>query len=157
MIQRIQSIYLFLSVLSLGALLSGVTILNFSAPDISNIFNVFGLFRKNNADALYKPDLVFPYYILIILLILMHLATMFNFKKLKKQLKWAQYSFLIYVISGLALLIFWLAGGEMLSESITVTPDIGLFLFIAGIPFSFLAVKAIKKDKALIDSSDRIR
>lgn len=157
MIQRIQTIYLFLSVLSLGALLSGVTILNFSSPDTSNIFNVFGLFWKSNADAVYKPDLVFPYYILIILLMLMHLATIFNFKKLKKQLKWSQYSFLIYVISGLALLIFWLAGGEMLSESLTVTPDIGLFLFIAGIPFSFLAVKAIKKDKALIDSSDRIR
>ncbi len=88
---------------------------------------------------------------------LMHLATIFNFKKLKKQLKWAQYSFLIYVISGLALLIFWLAGGEMFDAGLTVTPAIGLFLFIAGIPFSFLAVKAIKKDKALIDSSDRIR
>ncbi|MCE2710952.1 MAG: DUF4293 domain-containing protein [Cryomorphaceae bacterium] len=157
MIQRIQTIYLFLSVLSLGALLSGVTILNFSSPETSCIFNVFGLFWKNNGDALYEPDLLFPYYILLILLMLMHLATIFNFKKLKKQLKWAQYSFLIYVISGLALLIFWLAGGEMFDAGLTVTPAIGLFLFIAGIPFSFLAVKAIKKDKALIDSSDRIR
>ena len=157
MIQRIQSIYLFISVLFLGSLLTGLTILNFSTVETSSKFNVFGLFWKNNADVSHKPDLTLPYYILLLVLILMHLVTILNFKRLKNQLKLAQYSFLFYVICGLALLIFWLAGSELVFNDVKVTPGIGMFLFLGGIPFSFLAVKAIKKDKALIDSVDRIR
>jgi hypothetical protein len=87
----------------------------------------------------------------------MLLATIFSFKKIKTQLKWAQYAFLIYVLLGFSLLIFWLTGSEWALPSSIVIPGPGLFLFLGGIPFSFLAVKGIKKDKALLDSVDRIR
>ncbi len=157
MIQRIQSLYLFVSILLLSALLSGVAILSFTSEETDSKFSVFGLFWKNKNEEIFKPDLSFPFYAILILLILLQLSTLFQFKKLKTQLKWAQYSFMLHVLLGLSLLIFWLAGAELALPSSRVTPEIGLFLFLGGIPFSFLAVKAIKKDKALIDSVDRIR
>jgi len=157
MIQRIQSLYLLVSILLVSSLLSGITILSFISGDVTSKFNVFGLFWKNKSDEIYKPDVSFPFYVILILLILMQLATLFNFKKLKSQLKWSQYGFLLHVLTGLALLIFYFVGADWALPESTATPQIGLLLYLAGIPFSFLAVKAIKKDKALIDSVDRIR
>jgi hypothetical protein len=157
MIQRIQSLYLLASILLLSSLLSGVTVLSFVSGETNSKFNVFGLFWRSKNEEIYKPDLSFPFYIILIFLLLIQLATLLNYKKLKTQLKWAQYGFLIYVVLGLALLIFFLAGSDLALPASTATPGFGLFLFLAGIPFTFLAVKAIKKDKALIDSVDRIR
>ena len=131
--------------------------LSFVSGDTHSKFTVFGLFWKNKNEEIYKSDLSFPFYIILIFLVLIELAALLNYKKLKAQLKWAQYGFLIYVVLGLALLIFFLAGSDLALPASTATPGVGLFLFLTGIPFTFLAVKAIKKDKALIDSVDRIR
>jgi hypothetical protein len=101
--------------------------------------------------------MAFPFYILDIILVVMHAFVLFPHKKIKVKLKWAQYSFLIYVLSGLGLLIFMLTGSELALQGSAVSPKAGLFLFLAGIPLSYLAVKSVKKDKALVDSVDRIR
>ena len=157
MIQRIQSVYLFLSMLFLSVLLSGIAIVSFSNGESESVFSIFGLFRLDRESGFLHPDMAFPYYFFVILLILFHALTLFRFKKLKSQLKLAQYTFLVYVILGLALLIFALVGNEMALEGSTMKPASGLFLFLGGIPFTFLAVRSIKKDKSSVDSIDRIR
>jgi pilus assembly protein TadC len=81
-----------------------------------------------------------------------------GYKNLKRQVNLAKYTFLIYTILSLALLIYSiLAGEQIFSETIKTHFGIGYFLFLAGLPLTFLALKAIKKDKSLIDSVDRIR
>jgi hypothetical protein len=157
MIQRIQSVYLFLSMLLLSVLLSGIEIVSFSNGESESVFSVFGLFWLDRKSGILHPDLAFPYYFFVILLILFHALTLFRFKKLKSQLKLAQYTFLAYVILGLVLLIYALVGNELLLEGSIMKPGVGLFMFLAGIPCTFLAVRSIKKDKSLIDSVDRIR
>ena len=157
MIQRIQSLYLFISIFMLSTLLSGVSILSFASPEADSKFSVFGLFWKVKTEETFNPDMTFPYYMILIGLIMMQLITLFSFKKLKMQLKWSQFSFLSYVILGLALLVFYYLGSDWALPNSTASPGIGLILFLCGIPFSYLAVNAIKKDKALIDSVDRIR
>lgn len=157
MIQRIQSVYLFLSMLLLSSLLSGIKIVSFSNDESESVLNVFGLFLTDEKGEPSHPEMAFPYYFFIILLILFHALTLLRFKKLKSQLKLAQYTFLAYTLLGLFLVLFALLGNSVALEDSTMTPGLGLILFVAGIPFTFLAVKAIKKDKSLIDSVDRIR
>ena len=157
MIQRIQSFYLIIVLVPLVILLTGPAIVTFSNAQTSILFDVFGLFSTSEKDNALKPILVFPFYLLDMALILMHAITLIKYKKLKSQLKWAQYGFLFYVIMAFALLTFVLVGGELVIAEPIISPHIGLFLFLAGIPFTFLAVQAIKKDKELVDSIDRIR
>lgn len=161
MIQRIQSIYLAVAIILLSVLSTGVTILEFAGKESVSKFSTFGLYWTN--DIAKNPtsehaDFAFPFYIVSILLVLMLFVTLMGYKNLKRQLNLAKYTFLVYTLLSLALVIYSILAGEHLfSETVKTHFGIGYFLFLAGLPLTFLALKAIKKDKSLIDSVDRIR
>jgi hypothetical protein len=157
MIQRLQSLYLLTSIILLSSLLSGVNLFHINSNEKLGELNVYGLVFNCKEQACVSQTIFQPFFVIPLVLIVVQLITLVKFKKLRIQLKWAQYNFLIYVLLGLISLIFWLVGADLMPQLALVTPGTGIFLFLTGIPFSFLAVKAIKKDKALIDSSDRIR
>lgn len=81
-----------------------------------------------------------------------------SYKNLNRQLRLARITFYIYLLLVIALLIFSAVGGKFVAEEI-VKRELGLgyFLFIAGLPFAFLANIGIKRDKNLIDSLNRLR
>ncbi len=136
MIQRIQSIYLLLSLV----------------VSVMASF-VFSLWLNPNANPIYATDL--PYVLAGLLLsALLALVSIFLFKNRKLQFVMNRLNIILNFIL-LGFFVYWslIVPGEMnISEK-----GIGLFLPIISIVFLVLANKAIKKDEALVKSVDRLR
>lgn len=136
MLQRIQTVYLFLAALSSGGL----------------IF-VFQLWENSQGEPVYAQD---DYTVLILFLIsaLISLVTIFLFKNRKLQFVLGRLNILLNLIL-LGLFVYWslmVPGESNISEK-----GIGMLIPIISIVFLVLANKAIKKDEDLVKSVDRLR
>jgi len=135
MIQRIQSIYLFL-----------VTLINaISAIFVANVL-------ENQADVLALFD--FEYHIYFVLICLLTIWAILSFKKRGFQMKLGLFNFILNFVA-LGFLIYWLLilPGEInFSEK-----GIWLGIPVISIVFIVLAQKAIKRDDELVKSADRFR
>jgi glycopeptide antibiotics resistance protein len=81
-----------------------------------------------------------------------------GYKNLKRQLKLVRTAFYIYLLLVITLIIFSSVGlSNFTNEPLKRELGLGFFLFIAGLPFVFLANLSIKRDKKLIDSLNRLR
>ena len=99
-----------------------------------------------------------PIYLTVIGLCLFTFMTLMSYKKIRKQLKWARSLFFIYLLMVIAFLIYSSLGkGMYFEDGATQELGLGYLFFIAGLPFSFLALIGVKKDKNLLDSLDRLR
>ena len=99
-----------------------------------------------------------PIYLSVIALCLFTFVTLMSYKNIKRQLKWARAFFYLYVFCVIGFLIFSAVGKGMFFES-EASQELGLgyLFFVAGLPFSFLALIGVKKDKNLLDSLNRLR
>jgi hypothetical protein len=157
MIQRLQTLYLSVSILFLSTLLSGFTLIRFTSKELSVEMNAFGTTFSDAANHSKHSEQTIPFFIALVGLIALHFVSLITFKKLKTQLRLAKIACVAYIFFATALLIVYAIGEDIILMDSKAIPGVGFFVFLSGIPFSFLAVKAIKKDKALIDSVDRIR
>lgn len=192
MIQRIQTVYLVIVLISVVILNFGTPIFNFEFSDknqnkIEVNLNSYGkeinvdLTNSNDevAELLtqnFQMDLVSseiandiypisntPYYIITIVLSLLTLATIIQFKKLEKQIKTGRLLFVALIITdAIFITLYYLTKSEMESFDLSIfslssTLGIGYYLLIIATAFSFLANIGIKKDLNLIKSIDRIR
>ncbi len=135
MIQRIQSIYLFL-----------VTLFNVLA-----VFLVANIL-ENQADAVASFEYEYQLYFLIITLLA--LWAILSFKKRGFQMLLGRLNFILNFVA-LGFLIYWLLilpGEIQFSEK-----GIGLVVPVISIVFIVLAQKAIKRDDELVKSADRFR
>lgn len=152
MIQRIQSLYLFLALIITGVL---------PTMDLAQLANETGLFTLT-VEGIHSVNetntLVMPAYALTALLItnlLLLFATIFLYKKRILQIRLSGMG--LALLAGLSGMIFYWGktgarelGAELSFSWAIVLPIIALVLV-------FLAMKAIGKDEALIRSIDRIR
>jgi hypothetical protein len=135
MIQRIQSVYLFLVILS-------NTIATF----------VFGV--QLDKVASFIKDFNFEYVSYFVLVIVLSLWGLLTFKKRKLQLKIGRFNLFLNFVA-LGFLIYWLL---ILPGEINYSEKgIGLIIPVISIVFIFLAQKAIKRDDELVKSADRFR
>ena len=135
MIQRIQSVYLFLVILI-------------------NVLAV--LFLANTLDK--TADLVFEigyeYHIYFLIISILSLWSLFAFKKRSFQLKTGRINLILNFVA-LGFFIYWLL---ILPGEINFSKKgIGLIIPVISIVFIFLAQKAIKRDDDLVKSADRFR
>lgn len=157
MIQRIQTVWLFLAALVLLGL--------FQFPYVSYI-DLVGLGRKiyvtgeysavNNETVKQSSHLLQT--IVTIILVILPIVTIFMFKDRKRQLK------MIFLTIGLIVVfMIWLlfsANGTLASISQTVGANnigVGFFLLPVSIIFLAMAIGGIRKDEKLIKSADRLR
>jgi len=155
MIQRVQSVYLFLASLAMFALYVVTIANNVYLNGIPTAIKVTGLFQDVNAmQTNIKPFVALTAVTAIVALL--PLAIIFFFRNRKRQITLC-YSAVLVIIGH----SFWLAqtvknatDGIMLKSS---NFGIGLFLPCIAILLIFLAIKSIKKDEALIKSADRLR
>ncbi len=158
MIQRIQSVYLFLVIVLLSVVTFGTEIFSFLTEQSSFVFSSYGIheYHLKSGDLLSLS--AYPFYLSLSGLILLAFLTLMSYKNLNRQLKLARITFYIYLLFVVALLIFSTIGGKYVADGI-IKRELGLgyFLFIAGLPFAFLANIGIKRDKNLIDSLNRLR
>ncbi|SHG60154.1 protein of unknown function [Salegentibacter echinorum] len=136
MIQRIQSVYLFIAVIISAAL----------------IF-VFPLWNNAEGVPVYAEDYL-SIFIAFLASALLSLVSIFMFKNRKLQFVLGRLNILLNFFL-LGVFVYWSLSlpGEMdISEK-----GIGMFLPIISIVFIVLANKAIKKDEDLVKSVDRLR
>ncbi|MFV0268256.1 MAG: DUF4293 domain-containing protein [Draconibacterium sp.] len=147
MIQRIQSIYIFISGLLIG-LLFILKLADISVNGQLFVFNAKGIF---NADEMVFNGL--PLLIFIGIIVLLHLLVLFLYKKRIRQIR--VLVFTIILLLGLSGMFFYFAyagfdGAKAAFKPPVVFPVVALVL-------DWLAIRAIGKDEALIRSLDRLR
>jgi len=136
MIQRIQTLYLFIAFISMG-------ILPF----------IFPLWKDQNGHFIYIIDII-DYSLPMGLSSILSIIGIMSYKNRKKQFVIGRLNIILNLIL-LGLLLYRslnLSGEMIISEK-----GIGIFLPLVSIVFLVLANKAIKKDEDLVKSADRLR
>jgi len=150
MIQRIQHLYFGFVIINLSILLSGLEIGTYQAKELPHQFTIYGFFQGK------EVVWGFPFYLVIIALVALLIFTISKFKKLSLQLKLIKFAFLFYllfVVGITALFLFKL----MPNVPDSVSFGLGYYLLIIGLPFTYLGLRGIIRDKNLLDSYNRLR
>jgi hypothetical protein len=147
MIQRIQTVWLLVSVVLLG-LMFWLPLADITLSGELYLFNITGI---HNAGQMIVGGL--PLMIFLSLLIVLHLVTIFFFKKRILQVRIL--IFLMIALLALTGILFWYPNMGFKGAVVGFKPAVA-FPFVA-IVLDYLAVKAIGKDEALVRSLDRIR
>lgn len=150
MIQRIQHLYFGFVIINLSILLSGLEIGTYQAKEMPHQFTIFGFFQGK------EVVWGFPFYLVIIALVALLLFTISKFKKIGLQLKLIKFTFLFYllfVVGITSLFLFKL----MPNVPDSVSFGLGYYLLILGLPFTYLGLRGIMRDKNLLDSYNRLR
>lgn len=143
MIQRIQTIYLFLAFISSGVMAFFFDLWNTSVDGV----RAMDLLSDSDISLKFVPILFF-------ISALLPLFTILKFSNRNLQMNLGKLTILInLILLGLfAYLILTLSGEAAVSKK-----DIGMFLPLISIGFILLANSAIKKDEDLVKSVDRLR
>jgi len=143
-------LYFGFVIINLSILLSGLEIGTYKAKELPHQFTIFGFFQGK------EVVWGFPFYLVIIALVALLLFTISKFKKLSLQLKLIKFTFLFYLLFVLgitALFLFKL----MPNVPDSVSFGFGYYLLILGLPFTYLGLRGIMRDKNLLDSLNRLR
>ncbi len=133
MIQRIQSLYIFLYIVIKCFLL-------YMSLTFKSLFHFF----------INKVDLVSS---VLILLIIFSIVTLLSFKKRKTQIKLMYFLITLQLLFMISISIF----NYMEVDSLIFLQNYQTILCIIGLLLLLLCLRGIKKDQNLIDSIDRIR
>ena len=133
MIQRIQSLYIFLYIVIKCFLL-------YMSLTYKSLFHFF----------INKVDLLSS---VLILLIIFSIVTLLSFKKRKTQIKLMYFLITLQLLFMISISIFT----YMEVDSLNFLQNYQTILFIIGLLLLLLCLRGIKKDQNLIDSIDRIR
>ncbi len=147
MIQRIQTVFLFLSAVLAGFLFF-IPIASFDLGNEIVNLSIFGV--ENHSGALLLL-------ILAVLMLAVPFVTIFMYKKRELQLKLSSFNvFLNALFCGLIFLFYVDNIREKLSAE-TVVYNFGVYVPLINMVLSILAMRWIKKDIELIKSIDRLR
>jgi hypothetical protein len=155
MIQRVQSVYLFLASLAIFALYVVTIANNVYLNDKPTAIKVTGLFQDvNGAQTNVVPFAALTAVTAIVALL--PLAIIFFFRNRKQQITFCYGAVLVVIGHS-----FWMAQTvKHATDGIILNTNnfgVGLFLPCIAILLMLLAIKSIKKDEALIKSADRLR
>ena len=145
MIQRLQSIFLFLSAVCFGG--------EFAAPLATSSASVQGIF----ADQSYQLDDHIALMILAGLGAVLSLVTIFLYNNRKLQLKLSYLITTLAIILPIIAVLLYSNQVGTIPDSVEVNDSLGLYLPIGMILFSILAARFIRKDDNLVKSMDRLR
>jgi cytochrome bd-type quinol oxidase subunit 2 len=149
MIQRIQSVYLFLAAVCSGLLYY------FPVWIPANSTNATGdLLGPVGADLSDAHPMLLPFPLMLILL---ELICIFFYKKRKRQIGWILIASCIQFLFLVAATILISMETNLISSSKISEFRLGFALPVVAIILNYLALRNIRKDEALIKSMDRLR
>jgi hypothetical protein len=155
MVQRIQSLYLFLTTLLSLLFLKG-SFLNFgniTGYVINVTFN--GIVRNRLGQGFELIEKLLPLSVLIILITMVSLVTIFIFKNRKIQL-WLSLLLTIIVAGFIIALIYY--SWFIISEfKVEIVLTFKMIIPVLMLIFAILAYRGIRKDDQLVKSYDRLR
>ena len=153
--QRIQSLFFLLTILSNTAIFwLELAVIHAGGEKFS--FTLYKLQNEGSSEVLYETIMLA---ILCSICILLSVVAFGMFKKRQVQIKLTQLLLLVQIAFLVA--IFFVVDGTVNSLDQLSSPlvDYSVGAYVALIPsvFIFFALKAIKKDEALVRAADRIR
>jgi hypothetical protein len=150
MIQRIQSVYLSLSLILIG-LIGWLPLGEIATDNNVYLYTIRGIFDGEKSLANGWPLLLFWGIIELLLLIIL-----FSYKKRVRQMRIATFN-IILMIGFIGVCWFFIHQSmESIGEGVYVFKIALSFPLISAI-LTYLAIRAIGKDEALVRSIDRIR
>ena len=147
MIQRIQTVFLFLAAVFAGVLFF-VPIAFFNVGNEIVKLSVFGV--ENHVNALLLL-------VLAILMVIVPFVTIFMYKKRELQLKLSSLNVLLNAMLCGLVFLFYVNKVQTDLSAVAVTYAFGTYVPLINIVLSILAMRWIKKDIELIKSVDRLR
>lgn len=159
MIQRIQSLFLLISVLILVVAAFWRNFFEFVTTTGVYHFNGQGVFKQTIEGGELESIVSFPVYMVLLLLAAFAFYILLRFKNLNKQLSsvkllWGMY---LMVLFGIAMWRYFFAAGQVTGEVLNHYFSYDFYLLVIGLPFVQMAMTYIAKDKKKIESIDRIR
>lgn len=158
MIQRIQTVYILLSLICLSIVLFGHNVLiDFFGTTIERYkLTFFGI--SNQEQAPLENGFNFPLYIFPIILIPLLVFALLSFKNLKRQGLLIQIALILYSLLILSIvLIYFFNDIKIDNVKSNGIIRVGFYILAIGLPSLYLANNGIKRDKKLIDSLNRLR
>ena len=155
MIQRIQSLYLFLIVLLSGLLFSG-SFLSFLDKTGATIKVTFSeVIKSTGGQGFEVIEKLLPLTILIILILIISLATIFLYKRRKVQIRLT--FFLIILTASLLIAFVHVSLSVIAKFDAQLNIGFKMVLPLLMLILSVLAYRGIRKDDLLVKSYDRLR
>ena len=155
MLQRIQTVYLFIIVLLSGfTIFSPVADLLNAASGLTYIVNLKGIYLVQGTENIYQSS-VWSLSMVSLLIPFLSILTILTYKDRIKQIRFSVINMLLMV--GFYVLLFlylWLGSNNLNADWHLRTVCI---LPLVSIVLNYLAIGAIGKDEALVKSMDRIR
>ena len=158
MIQRVQTIYLAITITLLSFVMFGTALFSFINETSRYTFSSYGITTYNIESNNVVNTTNFPFYIGTGALILLSFLCIMSYKSLNRQFKLGRMVFGIYFLMLVSVIVLTIIGDKLIdAETTSREMDLGFFLFVCGFPFTFLANTGIKRDKKLLESLDRLR
>jgi hypothetical protein len=152
MIQRIQSIYLFLSAIALGLMFMLPSMQFFSVK--SDVYQLtYAGIQKMGTTSYLSKNVILTVFIAAVSLI--SLVSIFLYKNRKFQMKLGWFN--IMLMMALLIYIFFTATADANTLKASLSFKMAFFMPVISCVFTFLANRAINKDEKLVKSLDRLR
>ncbi len=149
MIQRIQTIYLFIAFLASAILFFNIPFAVFQITSPVSVELPFNLMSK------YQNVTTLPLLILNALVVGLSFAAILLYNKRTLQLRITMFSFLANII--FIIVLFFSADSLQKHLNVDATYKFGSFIPLVVLVMLILASKAIKKDEKLVKDTDRLR
>jgi len=152
MIQRLQSIFLFLAAAMMSLLFVG------PMPFVS----IDKALPANNgavalADGILSTQDHIGILVAVILAIALPMLALFLYKNRPLQMRLGKISIAVVIIAVILTVVFSWQGSQQIPEDIKMSIDFGYLMPVLSIVFLALALKFINKDEKLVRSADRLR
>lgn len=155
MIQRIQTLFMYLSAV-LGGLLFASNLASFNYGETMMNLSVLGV--DNQFDAQYFSNIyTLPLMILTGLMTIVPVVTSFLYNKRNAQVRLCQFGMLLNVVFVVLVLLYYVPNVKENISSEAFSFGLGMIFPLLSIVFLLFAIRGVKKDIELLKSVDRIR
>jgi hypothetical protein len=153
MIQRIQSLFLLVVIISYSLLFffpiaTFTTIATDSIAETVTRFSLLGITNANSNSTI-------PLIVAVVILAITVLTTIFLYKKRIMQIKITAIILLAHI--GFIAALFYAADSVAKKVGVGAVYDIGAYIALIPLVFLVLANRAIRKDEKMVRSTDRLR
>lgn len=155
MIQRLQSVYLFLTTLLSILFLNGTLLSFINKSGLTYNLTFLNITKVAEGQAAQNVGTVWPLSIILVLIIVLSVICILLYKNRTRQLLFSK--ILISLILVLILIIVYYTYSITSQYDTTFVPGIKMVIPVLMLAFSVLAFRGIKKDDQLVKSYDRLR
>ena len=158
MIQRIQSVFLFIAIIAI-ILLAFFSLATFYSQTGIFVLHVYELESITPSTEIpFVPWIFAPLAATALVVVVLNLIALLSYKNRLKQIRLTQVSILLNILFIVALMFYYIPTiEENTSTTVDYTESVGIYLPLISLVFTLIAQHFIKKDEKLVRSVDRLR